>query len=241
LRCRFDNGSTVKTLRSMSSRNATLAKRWAIVLALFALPAAWHLTPLSSWVDFETIAKWQESVRGSAAAPFIIVGAYLVGAVVFFPVTLLSMVTVFSFGPVTGGAYSMIGWLLSAILGYGVGRALGQDLLWGIAGPRLRRLELEARRHGFVAVLIMRLLPVAPFTLVNLFIGASRIRFRDFFFGSLVGRVPGLLVLMLFAFQLDHALRVPDVARWTGVALALLLVCACALLARRFDAKKTNG
>lgn len=213
-------------------------KGWLVLLALIALPLAWYATPLRDWVDFETVADWQQSIRGSAAAPYLIVSAYLLAAVVFFPVTILSLVTILTFGPAVGGVYSLIGWLSSAALGYGVGRALGQDLLWNIAGPRIRRLELEARRHGFVAVLIMRLFPVAPFTLVNLFIGASRIRWRDFFLGSLVGRVPGLVVLVLFTFQLEYVLRAPDPASLLLLGLLVLLILAGALITRHVQAKR---
>jgi phospholipase D1/2 len=218
--------------------NKSLIKRWLVLLVLVAPPAAWHFTPVRDWVDFETVAHWQQSVRGSAAAPYLIVGVYLLGALVFFPVTVLSLVTVFTFGPTVGGVYSLIGWLLSALLGYGIGRALGQDLLWDMAGPRLRRLELEARRHGFIAVLIMRLLPVAPFTLVNLFIGASHIRFRDFFLGSLVGRVPGLVALILFAHQLEYALRAPGLVSLLVLSVAALLIVACLWIPRHFEAKR---
>jgi uncharacterized membrane protein YdjX (TVP38/TMEM64 family) len=220
------------------ARGPRRLKVWLVFLALIALPLAWHATPLRDSIDFETIADWQQSVRGSTAAPYLIVSAYLVAAVVFFPVTILGVVTILTFGPVVGGAYSLIGWLLSAALGYGVGRALGQDLLWDIAGPRIRKLELEARRHGFVAVLVMRLFPVAPFTLVNLFIGASRIRWRDFFLGSLVGRLPGLVVLMFFALQLEYALRAPDPGSYVALVLVVLLTLAGVLIVRYFQANR---
>lgn len=218
--------------------NASRLKGWLVLLPLIVLPVAWHATPLRDWVDFETVANWQQSIRGSAAAPYLIVSAYLLAAVVFFPVTILSLVTILTFGPAVGGVYSLIGWLLSAALGYGVGRALGQDLVWDIAGPRIRRLELEARRHGFIAVLLMRLLPVAPFTLVNLFVGASRIRFRDFLLGSLVGRVPGLVVLVLFTLQLEYVLRAPDLASLLTLGVLVLLILACALIPRHVQAKR---
>ncbi|MGH7845887.1 MAG: TVP38/TMEM64 family protein [Candidatus Binatia bacterium] len=225
-------------IKAPSRGNKRLINRWLVLLVLVALPAAWHFTPLRTWVDFETVARWQQSVRESAAAPYLIVGAYLAGALVFFPVTLLSLVTVFTFGAAVGGAYSLMGWLLSAVLGYGIGRGLGQDLLWDMAGPRFRRLELEARRHGFLTVLIMRLLPVAPFTLVNLFIGASRIRFRDFFLGSLVGRVPGLVALVLFTHQLEYALRAPGLASLLFLGVAVLLMLACLWIPRHFQTKR---
>ncbi|MGH7823623.1 MAG: TVP38/TMEM64 family protein, partial [Candidatus Binatia bacterium] len=155
-----------------------------LLLALLGCAAAWHGTPLKHWIDFETVAAWQQSFKADPAAPYIIVGAYLTGVFVFFPITLLTAATIFTFGPVAGNAYSLVGWLLSAALGYAIGKVLGRDWLRGLVGHRLGRLDREADRNGLLAVLALRILPVAPFTVVNLFIGASHIRFSDFIVGS---------------------------------------------------------
>jgi len=70
----------------------------------------------------------------------------------------------------------------------------------------------------------MRVVPVGPFTLVNLFIGASGIRFLDFILASVVGRVPGILVLTLFAVQIENALRRPGLISLALLGFALVVV-----------------
>jgi phospholipase D1/2 len=75
-----------------------------------------------------------------------------------------------------------------------------------------------------LAVLAMRVIPVGPFTLVNLFIGASGIRFLDFILASVVGRVPGILVLTLFAVQIENALRRPGLISLALLGFALVVV-----------------
>ena len=178
-----------------------------IVLALLlALPLAWRWTPLNQWVGFEMLLAWQKSIKNYPGAFFLVMGAYLLGSLVLFPVTILNIATVFTFGPVLGNVYGVAGWLLSGSMGYGIGRLIGRDLLHKIAGPRLDRLIQQAGRHGFLTVLTMRVLPVAPFTLVNLFVGTSGIRFRDFFLASLIGRIPGIVILTLVSAQLENAL-----------------------------------
>jgi uncharacterized membrane protein YdjX (TVP38/TMEM64 family) len=62
------------------------------------------------------------------------------------------------------------------------------------------------------------MLPVAPFSILNAVAGASHIRARDFFLGTVVGELPGLLGLALFLDQVAETVRHP------GVGSVLLLV-----------------
>jgi phospholipase D1/2 len=70
----------------------------------------------------------------------------------------------------------------------------------------------------------MRVLPLAPFTLVNLFVGGSGIRFWDFFFASIVGRIPGLVILSVAGVQLEYALRNPALGNFFLIGLTLVLI-----------------
>lgn len=203
-------------------RKSHLLKGLSVLALLLALPLVWRWTPLNQWVNFETLLAWQQSIKHYPGAFFFVVGAYLLGSLVFFPVTVLNIATVLTFGPVLGNVYGVAGWLLSGSLGYGIGRLMGHALLRKLAGPRLDRLIHQAGRHGFLTVLTMRVLPVAPFTLVNLFVGASGIRFRDFFLASLVGRIPGIVILTLAGLQLEYALQSPRL--WSFVLIGLILV-----------------
>ncbi|MGN5480121.1 TVP38/TMEM64 family protein [Cupriavidus basilensis] len=58
-------------------------------------------------------------------------------------------------------------------------------------GRRLNRLSQRVGQHGVLAMVALRLVPVAPFTLVNLVVGASRIRLRDCLLGTAIGMSPG--------------------------------------------------
>ena len=86
------------------------------------------------------------------------------------------------------------------------------------------RLLEPADRHGFLTVLTMRVLPVAPFTLVNFFVGAARIRFRDFFLASVIGRIPGVILLTLAGLQIESLIREPGVIGLVLLGLTLILV-----------------
>jgi phospholipase D1/2 len=67
-------------------------------------------------------------------------------------------------------------------------------------------------------VAIVRNLPVAPFTIVNLVAGASRIRFRDYVAGTALGMAPGILAISVFADRLIHTVKDPE---WGNIALTV--------------------
>jgi phospholipase D1/2 len=203
---------------------------------LLMLPLLWRWTPLQDWINLATILEWQKSLRGDAAAPLYVVAVYLVGSLVFFPITILTLATVFAFGPLWGNVYALLGWILSAAEGYFLGHLIGETNLHRLAGERLGHLIDSVQHHGFLTVLALRIVPLAPFTLVNMFIGASGIQCRDFVLGSLVGRVPGILTMALFGVQIENALRDPGLLNFALLgAVVIALPWLFARLFRRLN------
>lgn len=191
-----------------------------LLLLLLALPLVWRWTPLYEWVNLHTLFAWQASVRNDAAAPLYLAAVYLIGSLVFFPITILNLATLFAFGPLWGNIYAFAGWLVSAAEGYVIGRWIGHERLHKLAGRRLAPLVDRMEEHGFLSVLALRVLPVGPFTLINLFIGAAGIRFRDFFLATVIGRLPGIVTLTLFAVQIENAIRRPGLVSFALLGLA---------------------
>src|SRR4029434_8586880 len=111
-----------------------------------------------------------------------------------------------------------------ASIGYAIRHGLCPEMVQNLARPWLDRLIRSVDRHGFLTVLTLRVFPVAPFTLVNVFIGASGIRFRDFFLASLIGRIPGMILLSLASVQVENLLRHADAISLILLGLTLVLL-----------------
>ena len=226
-----------KAVTGKNKRTKFLLKGFVLLFLLLALPAAWRWTPLNQWVNFEKVVAFQEVVRSYPAAFLLVLAIYLLATVVLFPMTMLNVATVLTFGPFLGNAYALAGWLLSSAVGYGTGRMLGQEMLHRIVGPRLDRLILQVEQHGFLTVLTIRVLPVAPFTLANLFVGASGIRFHDFILASVVGRIPGIVVLSVAGVHIENTLRNPSTAGFILLGLIVILIPLLTIwLSKRFAA-----
>lgn len=182
----------------------------ALVAALAALAAAWRWTALSEWIDIDTLLAAASSLRGYASAPFWVVGAYIAAALTAFPITLLIVATVLVFGPVWGLTYALVGSLLGAAVSFGVGRMLGRRAVRRLAGRRINELSRRLARRGLLAALLVRIFPVAPFTVVNIVAGASQMRFRDYLLGTALGMAPGTLAITIFSDRLAAAIDNPS-------------------------------
>ena len=139
------------------------------------------------------------------------------GGFLVFPVTLLIIVTLLAFGPLVGAPTALLGSLLSAIALFGVGRVLGRYRVQRLSGRRVTRLVRRIAERGLWAILVVRLLPVAPFSTVNLVAGATPITLRDYVLGTALGMTPGIVVMSMFIDRLEAAVRKP-----TPLAVAVL-------------------
>jgi len=170
--------------------------RTAIALgALATLVAGWRLSPVSEALSAEALAGALAPVRDAAWAAPAVLGAYVLAGLAMVPVTLLIVATSLVFGPVTTVVYALSGILASAAVTFALGRILGRDLVRRLAGRRLNRLSRRVARRGVWAVCALRLLPVAPFSAVNMVAGVSHLGFRDFMAGTLLGVLPGVVAI----------------------------------------------
>jgi phospholipase D1/2 len=192
----------------------------AIVVALLA---AWALTPLRHLVTLDAILDEIDEIRGSLWTPFAVVGGFVVGGILMVPVLLLIAVSAVAFGPLFGFAYATLGVFASASCAFAVGRLVGRETVRRIAGRRLNKIGRRLARSGILTVAAVRMLPIAPFTLVNLIAGAMHVRYRDYIAGTAVGMIPGIFLMTFLGATVERVLRGGD---WTGLALAVLAIGA---------------
>jgi len=199
----------------------TWFKLVGVVAVLFGLAAIWRLTPLYRFTEFEVLLDALNGIEGSPLAPVVIVAAFVVLGLVMFPVTVLIAVTAAALGPWLGFGSAAAGAMASAAVVYAIGRFVGIGPVKRMLGPRMARIQRKIVGHGVVSVAMIRMVPVAPFSLINLAAGASGIRFRDFMLGTVLGMAPGLIAMSAFGAQLADILRAPS---WSSAALLLLAI-----------------
>jgi uncharacterized membrane protein YdjX (TVP38/TMEM64 family) len=107
--------------------------------------------------------------------------------------------TVLAFGVWEGGVLSWVGSLTAAMLGFGIGNAVGAERLRRIDAKLVRKLSAAVRKNGFMTSLVVRLVPTGPAILVNLAAGVSRMKFRHFVAGTALGIIPKIIVICLIS------------------------------------------
>lgn len=209
------------------------------VLALAALALAWRVTPLSHLLNVQTLVDFGQTASASPLAPLAVVAVYVAGGLIVMPVTLLIAVTGIVFGPVLGALYALAGSVASAAVTYGIGRVLGREKVERYAGPRINRVSARLARSGIVAVAIVRLLPLAPFSIVNVIAGTTQIRLRDFLIGTAIGLMPGIVVTVVFVDRVTAAVRQPGWVTFLLLALVAAAIVGVSLFAKRkLDTKR---
>ena len=213
-----------------------LARLAAAALLLLAMVALWRYTPLAEWTDPRALMQHLRNLGSDTWMPVIVLGAYLLGGLVVFPITVLIAMTGMMFAPLPAFACALAASLLSAALTYAIGRGVGAQPLRNLVGPRINRISRALSRRGVISVAALRMLPIAPFTFINLAAGASHVRFVDFLAGTFLGMAPGILVITLLGNQLSQVLSDPEpkqlglfgllVLGWLGLSLGMQAVAS---------------
>ena len=205
------------------------------IVALAGLAIAWRYTALASYLNVEFLSAQTARLRDSGWAPWMLPVVYVVAGVLMVPVTLLIAVTIAVFGPFVGIAYAFVGAMTSALAAYALGRFLGRNTVRRIAGKRLNELSRRLGKRGLLAMLLVRMIPVAPYAVVNLVAGASHIGWRDYLLGTALGLMPGLVMTTAFVDRAIAAFRSPgaDTFATLGVVLAGVLMTGW-FIQRRF-------
>ncbi len=202
-------------------------------LALIVLlTLAWQFTGLKEVAQPDRIRELLEGAQGEPWALGLVVGLFLLGGAVAFPVTILILATAAVFGPWWGMLYSTAGVAASAGLMFAVGAQFGQDVPRRLLGKRWDRLRERLQRRGLLAVVALRVVPVAPFSLVNLAAGAGSIRFVDFGLGTLIGMGPGLAAIALMGDRIAKVLADPSAAQ-----IGVLALCVAGWIGLSFGAQ----
>lgn len=185
-----------------------------------------------------TANEFLTSVRGTRWAFPVIIGLYLLSGFVMFPVMVLNLATAFVFGPVQGFLYSLSGILLNAVLFFHIGRfGRNRGLKKYLEGPRLGKIDEKLHNAGVAGVTLLRLVPLAPFSIFNMAAGVTSLRFFDFIAGTFLAFWPGGISRAVLGDSLMQLFFDPSVRTALYVAIGFLL-WAVIVLGVHFGIKK---
>ena len=228
--------SPVAAVKGFAS-NRALYILAAIVVVAIALALVWTHTPLKEYVTRDNAAALAQWFSERWWAPVLVLLAYTPASFIMFPRWLITMTAVLAFGPWEGFVLGMLGVIIAGVATFVPGRLVRRETLKRIAGPRLKPVTRFMENKGFVAVTLVRLVPIAPFPVVNVVMGAMGVKLLHFIGGTFLGMLPGMLAATVLSDQLAAALEDPTHVNFWMIAGAVAALAAIAFFGQRYMRK----
>jgi uncharacterized membrane protein YdjX (TVP38/TMEM64 family) len=232
--------SSINIVRPALKTNIRLAAAVLIVAGLFVTA---HYFPVERWTS--SFIGWVRDLGTFGALVYSL--AYVVGTVLLFPGTLLTVGSGFLYGLFMGVVLVSPASVLGATIAFLLARSFAGDWVRKQVSkyPRFEIIDRAVEKNGFRVVLLMRLEPVfIPFALLNYALGLTRVRLRDYVLASWIGMLPATTLYVYLGSsvqsitELTHG-KLPSASRWheflfwSGLAVAALLVFALTRIARQ--------
>jgi uncharacterized membrane protein YdjX (TVP38/TMEM64 family) len=181
----------------------------AVILVLVALAFIFH-DWLGQYVDKQSAMAYFESIRESPWLPAILTGVFILASITGVSLNVLLVAAALVLDPWLTFAAGLVGAQAGANLGFLAGRLWGKNLMHHFAPDKVKWLSKKLGERGVLSTAFLRLLPIAPFPVVNIAAGSSHMSAKIFNLGSLLGMAPGMLGVVLLADVTQKAVQKPD-------------------------------
>lgn len=232
-----------------SLKSPAFWKKWLLPLLLVAGLMVFFLSGANQILSFDTLASHYGEIKHFISDNQVT--AYVVFTLSYFIAVSFSL-PIASLLTLAGGA--LFGWvaalfiLIAATAGASVvfiaARSVLAEMLTAKAGPFLQKLEKGFQDNDFQYLLALRLVPIAPFWVVNIVPALLGMRLAPYVIATFIGITPGTLVYVSVATGFDHILaqgQTPDLASLTNIRVVGPLVALGVLALVPTALKKMKG
>jgi uncharacterized membrane protein YdjX (TVP38/TMEM64 family) len=214
------------------------AKAWRTIAISFLLFGGVGIVfvvgaPLLGLNGASAVEHWMGAGVAGPWAPLMAIGGFTLLAFLGAPQFVLIAAAVVAFGPTLGFLYSWLGTEVSSLVGFWLGRRFGARLLRDYGGKGVRQFTDLVGRNGFFASLIVRLVPSAPFIVINMAAGVTPMRWWAFAAGTAIGIVPKIAATAFFGHTVVSAMSGhAKGGSWLGLIGVVVVWLAIGLVAR---------
>ncbi len=171
------------------------SKKLIVAIGLFCIIATVVGIYLIGGINQQQLQLWLQKM--GIWAPILYILIYSIATICILPSTPLNLSGGAIFGSVWGTVWTSIAAILAAVLSFIFSRTIGRDLVRQKLAGKWEKIDREMHQGGFFYMFAIRLLPLIPYGIVNFAAGLTAIKFRDYFFGTLLGTVPGILPFVM--------------------------------------------
>lgn len=192
-----------------------------------------------------------ENLKGYLAlagpyAPILFITAFIAGFFLRIPGFIFIILGVIVFKRLPAIVYSFIAITLGTSLTFLIARFFLHDTVARIEIRGVKNLNEKAAQRGFLTVLCLRLIffLIPP---LNWVLGVTKVKYRDYLFGTMLGVAPGVLIIALVFGDIknlnlstgirDYRLFLPSLI---GIILLVLFVCSKRYIKKWFNRGTTS-
>ena len=211
-----------------------------IAVALVAIGISLLFLPVRQW--FLQLEGQVESL--GTAGPVAVALAYVVMTVLLIPGSAITIGAGTIFGLGIGVPVVIFGANVGALCSFLLARTFLRKKVvhWAESNPKFSSLDRAIGRQGFKMVLLSRLSPAFPFTLLNYLLGLTAVRTGSYILANLFGMLPGTFLYVYIGATAGDALAgkitssasvLQQSLRFIGLAATIAVVVVVTRMARR--------
>jgi uncharacterized membrane protein YdjX (TVP38/TMEM64 family) len=217
-------------------------KKLALLVVFVGLIVGMRLLGWDEYISYDMLIQKRETLLLFVEDHYFLsalalVVLYALSVALMLPIaTVLSLAAGFMFGAFFGLIFAVTGATLGAVASFYVARyVLGQSLQTKYE-KELKKFNDGLEKDGYSYLFALRLIPIFPFFLVNLFCGLTKISLKTFFITTFFGIIPGGIAYTYAGSQLSFINDVGDIfTPQIAIALALFgLVALIPVIYKRF-------
>lgn len=245
------SGRREESGQDLDGKTGSSLQRWVPLGILVLGLAAFFALDLDEYVSFQTLADNRDWLQMQVADHLLVtalVYAVIYALVVAFSLPGGAIMTItggFLFGTFFGGSVTVIAATIGSVAVFLAARTALGDVLRSRTGGALARMEEGFKESAFNYMLVLRLIPIFPFVVVNIVPALLGVSLRTYFFGTLIGIIPGTFVYASVGAGVGALFdrgQVPDLGiifEWSilGPLLGLSALALLPVIHRRFKKK----
>jgi uncharacterized membrane protein YdjX (TVP38/TMEM64 family) len=217
-----------------------LGKTLLLIFIVVDVAVALLFLPFREWfLHFETYVQ-----ELGAVGPVVVVLVYVAATLLLIPGSALTIASGTLFGLPVGLLVALTGANLGALSAFLLARTRlrAKIALWAEESGKVRLLDRAIGAHGFKVVLLLRLSPAFPFTVLNYLLGLTAVRPGAYVLANLLGMLPGGLLYVYLGVAARDALAgdmrggagvYAQVVKYVGLLATLAVVAVITRIARK--------
>lgn len=183
----------------------------------------------------EKIRNIIQSYGKNSAIIYILLFSIL--PIFFFPVPILALAAGISFGLFEGVIYTIIGAMINSSIMFIMAKKFAKDKVLKIFKKKISKKWYDKiinaeKNKGIFIIFLMRLLPIAPYNVINYLSGLTEISFFKYSLATFFGIIPGTFVFLNVG---DKAINIYSNEFIISIITFIVLTIVSFVLIKKFD------